>query len=117
MTFRLAGVVIASEGLRRKALGGFFPAELPDEDRVTLKLAPEKMDFLIQQVGQFAPHDIAYKAGVRKGDILISFDSRTDILRETDLLTYALREKKPGDEVKLVLIRNGTQQTIALKLP
>ncbi len=107
----------SSWGLRRKALGGMFPVELPDEDRVPLKLAPEKMGFLIQHVGQFSPHDIAHKAGVRKGDILVGFDGRTDILRETDLLTYALREKKPGDEVTLVLICNGGKQEVSIKLP
>ena len=104
-------------GLRRKALGGMFPVELPDEQRAKLKLAPGKMGFLIQHVGQFAPHDLAHKAGVKKDDILVGFDGRSDILRETDLIAYSLREKKPGDTVKLDLVRNGTAKTIELKLP
>ena len=37
--------------------------------------------------------------------------------RETDMIAYALRHKKPGDIVKLEIVRNGTPQTIALKLP
>jgi len=104
-------------GLRRKALGGFIPVDLPGEERRTAKLAPEKMGFLIQHVGQFAPHDVAHKAGVRKGDILIGFDGRSDILRQTDLIAYGLREKKAGDEVKLELLRDGKPQTIIMKLP
>lgn len=104
-------------GFRRKAFGGFFPVELPEEDRVKLKLPADKMAFLIQHVGTFVPHDVANKAGVKKGDVLIGFDGRNDILRETDLIAYALREKKPGDTVNLHLVRNGSPTTISLKLP
>ncbi len=104
-------------GLRRKALGGIFPVELENEQREKQKLPPEKMGFRIQHVGQFAPHDVAHKAGVKKDDILVGFDGRNDFTRETDLIAYALRHKKPGDIVKLELVRNGTPQTIALKLP
>ena len=104
-------------GLRRKALGGFFPVELEIEQREKQKLPPEKMGLRIQHVGQFAPHDVAHKAGVKKDDILIGFDGRNDFTRETDLIAYAMRHKKPGDIVKLELVRNGTPQTISLKLP
>jgi serine protease Do len=104
-------------GLRRKALGGFFPVDLPAEERTKAKLAPAKMAFLIQHVGLYPPHDVANKAGIRKGDILVGFDGRTDILRETDLIAYALREKKAGDEVKLELLRDGKPVTISMKLP
>ncbi len=104
-------------GLRRKALGGMFPTALPADQRTKLKLAPEKMGFLLEHVGTFAPHDIAHKAGVRKGDVLVGFDGRGDFARETDMIAYALREKKPGDSVKLELLRNGTPQTVTMKLP
>ena len=104
-------------GLRRKALGGLFPIELPAEQRAKLKLPAEKMGLLIEHVGQYAPHDIAHKAGVRKGDVLVGFDGRTDFGRETDLIAYALREKKSGESVKLDLMRSGTAQTITMKLP
>ena len=75
------------------------------------------MGFLIQHVGQFAPHDLAHKAGVKKDDILVGFDGRSDILRETDLIAYSLHEKKSGDTIKVDLVRNGTAKTIELKLP
>ena len=104
-------------GLRRKALGGMFPVELPDDQRAKLKLAPDKMGFSIQHVGQFAPHDLAHKAGVKKDDILVGFDGRSDILRETDLIAYSLHEKKSGDTIKVDLVRNGTAKTIELILP
>lgn len=104
-------------GLRRKALGGFFPVELPDDRRAKWKIAPGKMGLSIEHVGQFAPHDVAHKAGVKKDDILVGFDGRTDLLRETDLIAYALRSKKSGDVVQLELLRNGTPKSIPMKLP
>ena len=47
----------------------------------------------------------AEKAGLQGGDILVEF-AGTEI---TDLYayTYALREQKPGDEVEVVVIRDG----------
>jgi serine protease Do len=104
-------------GLRRKALGGFFPVDMPEEERTKLKLPAAKTAFTIQHVGQFAPHDVAHKAGVKRGDVLLGFDGRTDILRETDLIAYVLREKKPGDTVALDLLRDGKAVAVSIKLP
>jgi len=66
-------------------------------------------------VGQYPPHDRAKKAGVRVGDILISYDGRTDLVRETDLLAYALRQVPVGSAAKAVFLRDG--QRITLDLP
>jgi S1-C subfamily serine protease len=104
-------------GFRRKVFGGFFPVELPEEERTKLKLPEGKMAYLIQHVGQFAPHDIAHKAGVKRGDVLVGFDGRNDILRETDLIAYVIREKKPGDTVNLDILRDSTPKSITIKLP
>ncbi len=104
-------------GLRRQALGGFFPVELPEDQRAKLKIASGKMGLLIQHVGLYAPHDVANKAGVKKDDVLVGFDGRTDILRETDLLAHILREKKSGDTVQLDLLRSGKPLSISMKLP
>ena len=53
------------------------------------------------------------RAGFRQGDVLVSFDGRTDLRRETELLAYALLTADPvrfadwtasaGDAVRLVL--------------
>jgi len=103
--------------LRRKALGGIYAVDLPAEERAKLKPTPGKMAFLIQHVGEYAPHDVAFKAGLRKNDILIGFAGRTDFTRETDLPAYSLREKKAGDVVSLDIIRNEASRTIPFKLP
>jgi hypothetical protein len=103
--------------LRRLALGGMYLITLPDEDRASLKLAPKTTALLVQHVGQYAPHDLANKAGVRKGDIVIGANSKTDLLRETDLIAWRLREKKPGDKLVVTILRNGTKQDLTISFP
>ncbi|HUG18453.1 MAG TPA: Trx7/PDZ domain-containing (seleno)protein [Planctomycetaceae bacterium] len=101
--------------LRRMGLGGMKLAELSDKDRPSSLRDSRQMALLVQHVGQYGPHAAAKNAGVQKDDILISFDNRTDLLRETDLLVYAATHTKPGDRIPVTLLRNGKK--IELKLP
>lgn len=104
-------------GLRRKATGGIFaPAPTPEE-RMAIKVPEGKMALKVQHVGQFAPHDVALKAGVRKGDILIGFDGRDDLLRETDLIAYSLYEKKSGDKIQIDVLREGKKMSFTMPRP
>ncbi|MDB5338805.1 MAG: serine endoprotease [Planctomycetaceae bacterium] len=103
--------------LRRFALGGIFSGDLPDEDRKKWKLPPESTALLVKHVGQYSPHDLAHKAGVRKGDIITAINSRTDLLRETDVLADRIRNRKPGDKLELSILRDGKQQTVTIAFP
>lgn len=47
----------------------------------------------------------AQKAGLKPGDVLVEFDSKA--IKNLYDFTYALRSKKPGDEVDVVVLRNG----------
>jgi len=51
------------------------------------------------------PESSAEKAGLKGGDVIVEFDGK----EITDLYayTYALQERKPGDEVVVVVIRDG----------
>ena len=69
----------------------------------------------MEHVGQFAPHDVAKKAGVLKDDVLISFNGRTDFTRETDVLAYALNQLPVGSKVPAVLLRNGEKVSVELE--
>jgi serine protease Do len=103
--------------LRRIAMAGIYLVELPDELRAKWKLSPKSTSLLVQHVGQYGPHDLAHKAGVRKGDILIGVNSRTDLLRETDLIADRIRTRKPGEIVTLTLLRDGRQTSIGIAFP
>ena len=71
---------------------------------------------LRMHVGQFPPHDGAKQAGFKNGDIIVSFDGRTDLKRETELLEYALNDLKPGSSVPVVILRDGQKMTLSLKI-
>ena len=71
-----------------------------------------------------APHDgaqvgevtgaPAQRAGLRTGDVIVSFDGRT-IATASDL-GQAVLTRKPGDTVKVVVQRNGSRETIEVTL-
>jgi serine protease Do len=103
--------------LRRMGLGGLFLKKMPAEMRKELKLPDEKMVLRAQHVGQYAPHNAAKEAGIKVGDILVSFDGKNDFLRETDLLEYALNDVKPGSSVPVVVLRDGKNVELTLKVP
>ncbi len=104
-------------GLRRKALGGMLLEQLPVKDRTEQNLPSNSTALMVKHVGEFAPHNVAHRAGIRKGDIVLGFDSRTDLLRETDVIAYSLREKQPGDRVEVSILRNGSRQTVSFVIP
>ncbi|MFO0852381.1 MAG: Trx7/PDZ domain-containing (seleno)protein [Gemmataceae bacterium] len=99
--------------LRRAAAGGMLLVEPPDGRPVGVPATGTAL--LVKHVGQYPPHDTAKAAGFRPGDVIVAFDGRTDLSRETDLLAYALRSRRPGDTVAVKLIRDG--KPMELKLP
>lgn len=103
--------------LRRKAIGGIFSKELPEANRKDLQIPEGSMALLVEHVGLYAPHDVAHRAGVKKGDIIIGFDGRTDLPRETDLIAWSLQNKKEGSKVVLEILRDGNKQMIAMRIP
>jgi hypothetical protein len=100
--------------LRRMGLGAMYLKPLTAEQRNELKLPVGSMALRAEHVGQFAPHDVAKKAGVAKDDVLISFNGRKDFQRETDLLAYALNELPVGSKVPAVFLRNGEKISVEL---
>lgn len=107
----------SSWALRRWGTGGIFSAAIPDEERTQLKIPADGMALLVKHVGQYPPHDIAHRAGVRKGDILTSFDGRTDLKREADLLAYAVDKARQGKSVEVRVLRDGKPMTFKMTLP
>jgi hypothetical protein len=101
--------------LRRHALGGLFLKTVDADVRESLRVGDGEMALRAQHVGEFAPHDRAKRAGFRKGDIVVSFDGRKDLLRETDLLAYALEQAKAGKQVAVDIVRDG--KPLRLQLP
>ena len=93
-------------GLRRAALGGIFfkPGTSANQGKL-----------VIEHVGAFAPHDVAKRAGFQKGDILLSWDGKTDFTRETDLICHMLQTRAGNREpVPVTIRRNGVEKQLKL---
>ncbi len=101
--------------LRRMATGGILFEELSDEDRKVVGIEPGKLALRAKHVGEYGEHAAAKNAGFRNGDILVELNGQADRLRETDLLARLVNERKPGDKVPSVVLRDG--QRIKLDLP
>jgi hypothetical protein len=106
-----------SWGLRRMATGGMILEPLTAEERKKAGLEETGMALRVKYLGGGdGPHGAAQRAGFRQGDIIISFDERTDLLRETDLLMHALTRHKVGDEVKATVLRGGKKIDFTLPM-
>jgi len=100
-------------GLRRMATGGML-LETFDGERPA-GVPKDGMALRAKHVGAFGPHAAAKNAGFQVGDVIVSFDGKTDLPRETDLFAYALRTKQPGDKVPVTVVRGGKR--VGLVLP
>jgi serine protease Do len=100
--------------LRRMGLGGMVLKELTTEERGPLGIANDQMALIVNHVGIYAPHDRAKKAGVEKGDVLIEFDGRRDLKRETDVLAHAINQVKPGDAIPMRFRRGNDEKRVEI---
>jgi len=105
---------VSSWPLRRIGLGGMMLRPVPDEERLTLGLADGKMALKVGHVGAYVPHDRAKKAGVVKDDILVEYDGRSDLVRETDLLAYSINSVKPGQSVQMKFLRGTNERRVEI---
>jgi S1-C subfamily serine protease len=106
----------SSWGLRRMATGGLLLEELTAEDRAKAGLPAGGMALRAKHVGEYGPHAAAKNAGFRKDDVIVSFDGKTDLARETDLLAYALTARKPGEKVAVKVVRDGKPLDLTLPM-
>lgn len=102
--------------LRRIGLGGLKLTELSGEQRDEAAPSREGMALRVEYVGEYGEHAVAKRAGFHKGDILVSFDGVSGKLSESDLLAYTLQRKRPGDEVAVIVLRNGRRETLKFVL-
>jgi len=102
--------------LRRMGTGGLVLETATDEQRRAAGLDDdESMALRVKYVGQYNEHAVGKNAGFREGDLIVQFGERTDLERETDLLAYAVQNTRPGEKVKVTVLR-GRQRTV-IELP
>ncbi|OYP35998.1 Trx7/PDZ domain-containing (seleno)protein [Rhodopirellula sp. MGV] len=94
---------VSTWGLRRMGGGGMQIGE------------PQAGGLLVKRVGQYGKHRAAKDAGIREGDILLSYDGKS-FESEQELLTYAVTKKQAGDMVKVSVRRNEKVMTFDLPI-
>ncbi len=101
---------VSSWEYRRIFLGGLKLGPMSNEQAKS-----DRMGLVVEHVGQYGAHAVAKRAGFKKGDILISYDGRTNLLSESELFFYGNTKTKAGDRVRVTVLRNGKK--ISLQLP
>ena len=90
--------------------------------RLTVAVAPvpresavpgRPLGVMVTGVGLPAAGGVAYRAGIRRGDIIIRFNGH-DINVPDDLGRY-LNDVQPGSTVPIVILRNSQEQTVTAR--
>lgn len=89
---------------------GVSTAPAPEVLRRHLNLQPG-MGLVVQFVAQKSP---AEEAGLQQDDILQKLDDQ--LLINSEQLAVLVRSYKPGDEIKLSIIRDGQKKVVTVKL-
>ncbi|WP_145209536.1 Trx7/PDZ domain-containing (seleno)protein [Planctomycetes bacterium TBK1r] len=106
---------VTTWGLRRIAAGGMVLEPSTRSDATPVGVGNETMALHVKRVGKYGPHGTAKRTGFLEGDVITSFDGRTDLSSEQDLLTYVVTSKQPGDQVDVTVLRDGKE--LSYKLP
>jgi len=104
---------VTSWDLRRMGTGGMKLEAMSATEAKAAGLDPGTMALAVRHVGQYGDHAVAKRAGVRKGDILISFDGRNDLMTDSQVLAYAAQNTKRGQTIPM--LRRG-QEELTLNL-
>jgi S1-C subfamily serine protease len=102
--------------LRRMALGGLRLEEISDTERAKAKLTGDVLALRVVHVGEYGEHAAAKRAGVRKGDIVVAFDGREARMTESELLAHGVQGRRPGDQVTVVVLRDGERKALTFAL-
>ena len=102
----------SSWDLRRVVLGGMRLKPLPEARQKGLT----GMALQVAHLGEHGEHGVAYRSGLRKEDILLSFDGRDDLLSESSVLAHGLQKRKSGDRVRVKILRGKRRMEFVFKL-
>jgi S1-C subfamily serine protease len=74
-------------------------------------MTPQDFGVRITGVREDSP---AARAGLRSGDVIVSFGGKE--IADLYAFTYALQEHQPGDQVEVVVSRDGERVTVTAVL-
>lgn len=111
--FLLLGLSWAQKSTQVKKQGwiGIYLQELTSDLKESLELDESTEGVLVNEVVEGSP---AEKAGIEKGDVIVSFDGKkTDSIER---LTSLVRKTSPGTEVEIQVIRDGDEKDLEITI-
>jgi len=106
--------LIAGKGLKRAILGVQYVSITP-EVKAEYKLPVSKGDYITADKGSSVlKNGPADKAGIKDGDIIVAFNGYK--VGEVASVSTLVSEHRPGDTVKVTVLRKGKQQTFDVTL-
>ena len=106
---------VSAWGLRRMVTGGLVFETASAEDRREAGVAAEAMLLKVKHVGMYGAHAAGKNAGFQKDDFIVSYDGKSDLMTDSDLLRYGVAHKKVGESVVMGVLRKG--EPLSLKIP
>ena len=106
---------VSSWGLRRMVTGGLVFETASSDERAEARIDSEKMLLKVKHVGMYGAHAAGKNAGVQKDDLIVSYDGRSDLMTDSDVLRYGATQKNVGETVVLGVLRKG--KSLSLKIP
>jgi len=94
----------------QRAYLGVFP-QLVDQSMADYYGMDSPRGVLVSGVNDETPAD---RAGLREGDIILSVDEKT--IKNPSMLRNVISLSEVGEEVKLVIVRDGAEQDVLVKL-
>jgi len=103
--------------MRAMILGGMRLIEATPEERERAGVTdPNKMALRVRSMGRYNKHALAMKTGFKVDDIVVGFDGRDDLMRETDVLAYGAQNCMPSEKVTFDLVRGERPMKLDLKM-
>lgn len=107
---------VSSWPLRRMGTGGLKFTSATPKQRREAGVGAGEMALVVEHVGQYGAHAAGKRAGFEKGDVVVSFDGKTNDMSTSQLLVYAFRNTKVGERIAVEIVRDGNRQTLSLPM-
>ncbi|MHC4996045.1 MAG: PDZ domain-containing protein, partial [Planctomycetota bacterium] len=96
---------------------GFWPPLLKDEEIKARGLDPSRKYMKVNWINQDLPEgQSAYKAGLRKGDVILAVNGKEVDWEPKELHVYMRTQMKPNDTLRLTILRGGQKKQIDYEL-
>ncbi len=106
---------VSAWGLRRMVTGGLVFETASMEERLEAGIPAGTMLLKVKHVGMYGAHAAGKNAGFQKDDFIVSYDGKSDLMTDSDILRYGAVHKKVGESVVMGVLRKG--KTLSLKIP